>query len=367
MGYAILIITAILTQHIISWAGSTLNSVGNVERRYAVFTFSDDRNLPMTTNILMNIFMPNVILVFLFLLAKKWFPNIVNERLIIYTVSYYLYRLILICVILRRKELYSPKYELSLALVGTAISFALCKYYLLSAKTILLSSDEIRVELWLAIALIVYKFGKQVLDKKVTQNDILTKSQLEQYIIHKFVKFYKKYNDLLEITPESRYRYIFMFAVMIMEDFNRVPIVRLAENFITFLGKESTVGIMQVKSKTPFSEKKTIRPYIEWIKENAKDECDISDGSEEAIRNLAWKNNNLDSYAESVLYIYNCLYEYIDTIPKYRFAFHLRDTDNNGMDKADERKKGQMDVILWMRDNPNAAPEQAMQDFGLPE
>lgn len=125
MGYVILIITAILTQHIISWAGSTLNSVGNVERQYAVFTFSDDRNLPMTTNILMNIFMPNVILVFLFLLAQKCFPDIANMRLIIYTASYYLYRLVLICIILRRKELYSPKYELSLALIGIAISYVL--------------------------------------------------------------------------------------------------------------------------------------------------------------------------------------------------------------------------------------------------
>lgn len=218
----------------------------------------------------------------------------------------------------------------------------------------------------MAIAFIVYKFGKQVLDKKITQNDILTKNQLEQYIIHKFIKFYKKYNDLLEITVENRYLYIFTFAVMIMEDFNRVPIVRLAENFMTLLRKESTVGIMQVKSRVPLSDRETVLLYIKWVKDNSEDECDISSGDEEAIRNLAWKNNNQDGYAKSVLYIYSCLHDYIDEIPKYRHAFHLRDTVNNSDSyKSDERIKGQMEVIQWMIDNPNATPEQAMQEFGI--
>lgn len=165
---------------------------------------------------------------------------------------------------------------------------------------------------------------------------------------------------------ENRYLYIFTFAVMIMEDFNRVPIVRLAENFMTLLRKESTVGIMQVKSRVPLYDRETILLYIKWVKDNSEDECDISNGDEEAIRNLAWKNNNQDGYAKSVLYIYSCLHDYIDEIPKYRYAFHLRDTVNNSDSyKSDERIKGQMEVIQWMIDNPNATLEQAMQEFGI--
>ncbi|MCD8106446.1 MAG: hypothetical protein LUE20_00565 [Oscillospiraceae bacterium] len=365
MGYVILIITAILTQHIISWAGSTLNSVGNVERQYAVFTFSDDRNLPMTTNILMNIFMPNVIIVFLFLLAQKCFPDIANMRLIIYTVSYYLYRFILIRVILRRKELYSPKYELCVAFLGVVISFILCKWFLLSENTILLTVDEIRVELWLAVALIVYKFIKQVLDKKVTQNDVLSKKQINQYIIRKFEKFYKKYSDLFQLTAKNRYLNAFTFAVMIMENYNRGSLIRCAENVMVRFGRETTVGIMQWKSKKPMSNEETITAFLGWANEKSTGKYDISKGNELAIHSLAWEYNNRTEYADDVLSTYNYLCDYIDEKPKYRKAFHWRDDNDNGTDNIDERIEGQMEVIQWMMDNPDATPEQAMQEFGI--
>ena len=64
--------------------------------------------------------------------------------------------------------------------------------------------------------------------------------------------------------------------------------------------------------------------------------------------------------------MYCCLHDYIDKIPKYRCAFYLRDTVNNSDScKSDERKRGQMEAIQWMIDNPNATPEQAMHEFGI--
>lgn len=60
-----LFLVAIVTVHIVSWIGSIMHSVpngGNSE--YAVFTFRSDQNKPMTTNILMNVIIPNVCLIF---------------------------------------------------------------------------------------------------------------------------------------------------------------------------------------------------------------------------------------------------------------------------------------------------------------
>lgn len=62
-----LIVFAIVSQHIVSWAGSILSSIASEETNYAVFTFSDDRYLPMTTNILMNVCIPNVFMIFIFM------------------------------------------------------------------------------------------------------------------------------------------------------------------------------------------------------------------------------------------------------------------------------------------------------------
>lgn len=60
-----LLILAAITVHTISWCGSVLHSVTNSGRPYAVFTFRADQNKGMSTNILMNILIPNVVLIFL--------------------------------------------------------------------------------------------------------------------------------------------------------------------------------------------------------------------------------------------------------------------------------------------------------------
>lgn len=110
-----LIISAILTQHLVSWAGSILHEVASEETHYAVFTFRDDRNMPMTTNILMNICIPNVLMIFIFMLSRKFYLPYVEEYLLLYVISFFVYRMLLICVILRRKEMYSLLYELAMA------------------------------------------------------------------------------------------------------------------------------------------------------------------------------------------------------------------------------------------------------------
>ena len=52
----ILFIISIITVHLVSWVGSVLHSVPNGgESSYAVFTFREDQNKSMSTNILMNI------------------------------------------------------------------------------------------------------------------------------------------------------------------------------------------------------------------------------------------------------------------------------------------------------------------------
>ena len=66
------IILAILTQHAISWAGSMLHQIGDTGQNYALFIFSDDRHQPMTNNILMNIFIPNIVSVFLYMIFRKY-------------------------------------------------------------------------------------------------------------------------------------------------------------------------------------------------------------------------------------------------------------------------------------------------------
>ena len=100
----LLILTAI-TVHIISWCGGVIERVSNSGLNYAVFTFRMDQDQGMSANIIMNILIPNVCLVFLsmtcYYIEKLTFGR---KLLIFYVIGYYLYRAILICALLNRKE-----------------------------------------------------------------------------------------------------------------------------------------------------------------------------------------------------------------------------------------------------------------------
>lgn len=323
-----LIILAIITQHIVSWAGSMLSSVGSEESNYAVFTFSDDRRMPMTTNILMNICIPNVFMVFIFMIADKCEYFYVKELIVFYVVDFFAYRLILICLILRRKEMYSPKYELGMAIAGIGLAFFLKNYFFAKEKVLFIQAYELREELWFAIIIILFQFVKQIFDKKVKQDDVLTKGQISQYIIHKFVAFYEKFHELFDVNRENRDICIFTYAVMIFEDYNRGPLVRKIERLKTKRGKAATVGIMQIRSDEPLSDQDSVLQFYEWAWNYTEGWNDRQlQGDEMQVNSLAWEYNNDTSYAQSVTYIFNCLCEYIDKIPKYRKAFHFREYD----------------------------------------
>lgn len=335
-----LIALAIVTQHIVAWAGSILHEVGNTENNYAVFTFRDDRNMPMTTNIIMNICIPNVFMVFIYMISKEWNLKIIEEYLMVYVIAFYVYRMFLICVILRRKEMYSFGYEFGMAIVGIAIAWMLNNCFFVSVKNVFIGVEELKEELWIVIFVILYQFLKLLLDKRVTQDSVLKKGQISRYIINKFNKFYARYSHLMDINIRTSDMYIFLYAIMIFEDYNRGPIYRFFERFKVRLGKSTTVGIMQIKSDKPLSDEESIIECIEWLENRFGDDKANIDVMQ--VKDVAWEYNNDEAYAKSVAYIYECLYEYLDEVPKYRKIFCMREDieeENDGDIHACETEK----------------------------
>ena len=137
----ILFIISIITVHLVSWVGSVLHSVPNGgESSYAVFTFRENQNKSMSTNILMNILIPNVSLIFLHLFFYKYLNFEYYDELILYVYFYYVYRLILICVILNRRELFSIKYEVTNFVLGIIVAHFLTKCILINDYSVALKA-----------------------------------------------------------------------------------------------------------------------------------------------------------------------------------------------------------------------------------
>lgn len=330
-----------LTVLLVNWAGGEINDYEFSRKKYAVFTFSDDRDKPVTENILMNVLIPNVCLTLLYLLYEHLNVRKINICLLAYIISFYVFRAILICVILKRREMYSVNYEFSIAAVGILFSLILIYFCFASVVNILLDGDDLKAEIWLAILLILYKFVQQILDNHVTQEKILTKNQVRKYIVNRFNSFFEKYkNDVSgKITEDNNYIFLTMFAIMIYEDFNRNSLIRKAENIKVRSGKKATVSILQITSEKPMSDSEAIKKFLaeatskrdEYQKEQDeqyKDNLEDEPGFEIASDSFAWQfadtYNTGTDYSDAVCYIYDMLWEYFCSSEgeKYIDIFH---------------------------------------------
>lgn len=326
-----IIILAILTQHAISWAGSILHQIGDTGQQYALFVFSDDRHQPMTNNILMNIFIPNIVSVFLYMLLRKYEIVHVSIWICLYVVFYFLYRFILICVILQRKELYTYKYEVGIAFVALVICLLLNVYFFGEKENLLISIGELKEELWFAIILIVYSFVKHILDNKVKQNDVLTRHQLQKYIINKFEILYKRFQSITNISLEDRHAWLIIYAIMIFENFNRGNAFRRFEKLKLKTVGHATVGIMQISSDKNLSDEESILQAYDYILGyGKKNEIDfLYEIPSLLLNNLLLAYNSDDNYASSVTYIYQCLYSFVYDKEPYCKAFMFGKYDSS--------------------------------------
>lgn len=323
-----LFIFASVSVHLVSWVGSVLHSVPNAaDSGYAVFTFRSKQDKPMTTNLLMNVMFPNVVLILFTLVCYKFGIQYRPEQLLYYVPYYYFYRLILICVLLRRKELCSFPYEFTNTVLGVVVAHLLVEYFLNDPSGLFIPVSEMVNEFWLIIFVLVYKFMALLMDKVFNQRTVVGDRRLVRYICTQFDRFFKKFEDVTYITKEDRIVWILLYSIMIYEDYNRVPLIRAIERLKTLLHQEATVGIMQVTSDQPLSDKESIIEAYRMLRNEIVEE-DLDEYDEMQVKHYAYQYNPDEDYAESVAYIFVQLYKYINRHPKYDRLFNFHDYDD---------------------------------------
>lgn len=316
---------ASLSVHFVSWVGSVLHSIPNsADSGYAVFTFRSDQDKPMSTNLLMNVLFPNVLLILFHLICYQINIPYQSKQLFFYVPYYYLYRLILICVILRRKELYSLEYELTNTVLGILVAIFLIKFFLNDPSTIFIPVSEMVNEFWLIIFLLVYKFIVLLLDKVFNQKTVVGDRRLNRYICKQFDRFFKKYEDVTYIGKDDRIVWVLLYSIMIFEDYNRGPFIRMIERVKIMFHHRATVGIMQVASEHNLSDKESIIEAYNLLRYKIM-QGDLETCDEMQIEYYAYQYNPDENYSKSVAYIFETLFTYIDRHPKYSRKFNMND------------------------------------------
>lgn len=279
----------------------------------------------MSTNILMNILIPNIVLIFLSMFCYHVKELAFGRKfLIVYVVTYYIYRAFLICILLNRRELYNVRYELFNAVLGIGAACFLIKYFLCEPEKVFIPASELVSEFWLVVIAVVYKFMTVFLDKVYTQKKVVNESRLDKYISNRFNYFYKKYKDIIQITENDNRIWILLFSIMIFENYNRGRFKRKLERIKVRSGRHTTVGIMQVESDADLTDEESInRAYFKL-----KDEIvmgNIVTDDEGEINHYAFQYNPDEDYARSITYIYQRLCGYLKTTQRFYIAFHLED------------------------------------------
>jgi hypothetical protein len=214
-------------------------------------------------------------------------------------------------LVLRRKELWNFKFELSVSIIS--ISFGVMLYFLIISEknNLLIGFDEFKNEIWLIIIIFLFSFIRSGLNAKITKNKITSKRMRENYIQNTYLRFQKKYNDIvIDKKPFST----LLYSIMIHENFNRSIVVRKLENLLSlFSNKRMTLGIMQVESDVILSDRQSIIQASKIIKEYyGTYDIDPSDEDTmfyEVSKILRFYNPD-DKYVNDVLVIFKHLFDY---------------------------------------------------------
>lgn len=344
MSLAVLVLLIIATQMLISKIGFSLSNIDGLGWSYISFEFTEEREKPMTTNVLVSIFLPNILMIFIYELYMKVGWSYIAKIIWIYVLGYYIYRSLLICVFLRRKELYAMKYEVSIAAVGTFISLAVCYGFLIKSESWFIEIDELREELWFALILLIYGLGKNILSNKLLQEDVLSQEKIRLYVCDKLKIFYKRYKDVARFKIKEPPVAVLILAIMIYEDYNRGPVKRFLEHVKIRFAGEATVSIMQVHSDKDIDDAAGIEVAYNKI---ISDYRSLRDEGYAwiSVFDVAYKYNPDDTYASNVVYINEVVFDEIITNPDSYSDINLENYDCSDLSCLSKENVDNTDII----------------------
>lgn len=189
-----------------------------------------------------------------------------------------------------------------------------------SVDSILPGKEALRDQLWILIAIFVYQVVNGL---QINRNG--TEDRKRRYALRKYHEFTKKYSEVVDANCKYVVDADLLYSIMIMENYNRPPLVRKVENLkFRISPKRMSLGIMQVKTDKMVDDKESIKHAAEII-EKLRTEY-IGDCKDEELGSLG----NLSSYVYTVAEKYNGgNWEYASEVRKIFEtinSLHIQDT-----------------------------------------
>lgn len=239
---------AVILFFILNWVGKHSIHAGYI--RMSVLVKADEAP---AFNFLYRAFSPvayiTVVSAISYKLQQDW---IVNDIYFV-VVYYFLFRLAFNLATGRRKLL-NWVTQISYVLVSIPMSYYVYDTLIIHKEFLFPTAKELGNAVWLAIVAYTYHTFNSV-----KLSDERTKARKANYLQDRYATYKSLYGDIIDKIAETKRQEALIYAVLIVEAFNRPKLYRLIENVLFYLGFAKTLGVMQVTTERYINDEESVR------------------------------------------------------------------------------------------------------------
>ena len=233
---------------ILNWIGSHSIHAGYI--RMSVLAKTDEAP---AFNFLYRAFSPVAYITVVSAISYKFQQDWIVKDIYLVVIYYFIFRLIFNLLTGRGKLL---NWVTQSAYVLTAVPMSYYVYdILITHKEFLFpTAKELGSAVWLAIVAYAYHTFNNV-----KLSDERTKARKAGYLQNRYTTYRNIYGEVIEEIAETKRQEALIYAVLIVEAFNRPKLYRLIENMLFPFGLAKTLGIMQVTTDRYINDEESVR------------------------------------------------------------------------------------------------------------
>jgi len=239
---------------ILNWIGKHSIHAGYI--RMSVLAKADEAP---AFNFLYRAFSPVAFITVISAIAYTMKMDWVVQDIYFVVIYYFAFRLIF-NLLTGRGKLLNWFTQFAYVSVSVPMSYYVYNALIIHKEFLFPTADELGSAVWLAIVAYAYKTFNSV-----KLSDERTKARKENYLKDRYNAYKTTYGAVIEGIAETKEQEALIYAVLIVEAFNRPRLYRLVENILFFFGLAKTLGVMQVTTDHFITDKESVRLGAEKI------------------------------------------------------------------------------------------------------
>ncbi len=309
--YVILALLSVFTFYSMNFTGRQIQAYQPL-----TLTTADDAN--PSFNLLFRTLAPNVFIIFYSIAfhitgQKDLIPNLwlIVPLQVLFRILYNIHRL----------SIFNWSRFIASSTISISIAYTLDKYVLSDTSILFPDIRSLGNELWLVIILYCYTVANTLL----SNNLAITSKRSDDFIKTSYSRIKTKWGDLISSYSLDPGIELFVYALIISENFNRPLGIRITEKILSPFKSMGTYGVMQVKSEKYLNDEESLNIGINNVK-NLYDKILESSkaysphafdntndyGYDRVFNRIAWFHNRSSDYADEVIRVKHKLKEIIN-------------------------------------------------------